>query len=341
MLVVNNNFVFSKTKDDVIADFDALCRTDADAMVIHHSQWSSRSGCPTPRKLYLYRVMRTGQLLSEYFHWKHRVRTRTIWMDSGANVLARWTRDPSFLKGASRRVRRHSPRQQSEKADFLTVQLNSALLTLTHFRATVSKHLCDTAPRAARVLDFSAGWGDRLTGFLASERVECITLIDPRHGSIAACKQQHRFVKSQKILRTYEEGAETALPRLASRSVDLIVTSPPYFDLEHYGETAREAKGQIRTKVRSLDEYIAVFLEPVLRHCERVLASGGTLAINIDDNPRAGVAICAPALKIASSFPSLRLLGTAGLRKGKGFGQGLHRQSSDVQAEPIYIFRKR
>lgn len=217
------------------------------------------------------------------------------------------------------------------------VRTNSALMTLTHFRASVSKYLSE-ATNARRVLDFSAGWGDRLTGFLASPCVEHIVLIDPRPGSLRACESQHLFVESTQHLDLYQDGAEVVLPQLPTESVDLIVSSPPYFDLEHYGETEKEAVGQIRNKVSTLDQYLHVFLKPVLYECERILVTGGTLALNIDDNSKAGVLLCRPALDIIGET-KLRLVGTAGLRKAHGFGQGIHRPGI-TKAEPVYIFRK-
>lgn len=340
MLVVKGAFVCSLTARQVHDDFEKLCNLEPSDLVEVHSRWESRNNCPMPRKIFIYRTLKTGQALSEYFHWRHRVRTSTTWFKSGKEVLDRWKSDPSFLGAASRRIQFHSPKNSQEKLAFATVQLNSALLTLTHFRATVSKHLCDTSPKAARVLDFSAGWGDRLTGFMASPRVQHITLIDPRRGSIEACEKQHKFVRSTQTLVLYQQGAEVILPRLPSNSVDLIVTSPPYFDLEHYGESERESQGQIRNKAQSLEEYLHIFLEPVLRNCARVLSSHGRLALNIDDNPRADVILCRPALNILKSISSLEFVGTAGLRKGKGFGRAI-RQSTNPKAEPIYIFQKR
>lgn len=337
MIVRDKQLVYTRTDREVRADFENLCALPAENM-IELKTFVSR-GCPMPRKLHLYRTMRTGQMLAERFHWRDRVHTGTVHHpeQSASRQLQRWTADPAFLKQAHERLRRVSPSPDEEAARFKTIMLNSTLLTLTHFRASVSKHLCDTLV-ARRVLDFSAGWGDRTTGFLASASVEDITLIDPRASSLRACRAQHAFVRSTKRLRTYQKGAEDVMRTLPSNAYDLIVTSPPYFDLEHYGTNEQDARGQIRLKVSTPQDYIRVFLEPVLRECARVLAPRGIVAINVDDNPQKGVFLCKPTMKILSAQPGMVFLGTAGLRKGKGFGQGIG--ATDARAEPIYLFMK-
>ena len=298
-----------------------------------------RSGAPTPKKLkLLFKSPHIGQLLSEFFHWKSRSKTSTIWLSSANEIMKRRKAEPKFLNGAEGRLIRCTRRTMNPcELEYEVVRTNSSLLTLTHFRASVSKYFCDTlTPR--NVLDFSAGWGDRLTGFLASTSVESITLIDPRPSSIQQCIKQHSFVSSTKAIRVYQQGAEDALKHIQDNSIDLIISSPPYFNLELYGETEEEAVNQIRNKVTSTSGYIEVFLRPVLHHCSRVLTRGGTLALNIDDNPRVNVVLCQSVLDIAEET-CMCLIGTAGLRKGTGFGQGLHSKTS-TKAEPIYVFKK-
>ena len=339
MLVRRGKLVCTHTEADVLEDFRRLRDTPADDLV-DDVAWTTRNeGCPAPKRLHLYRTLRTGQMLSEYFHWKHRVRTSTAHKPSGQDVLDQWTRDPKTLDNMHKHTLRATPHTTDEYQRYRTVFLNSALYTLSHWRASVSKHLADTV-HAERVLDFSAGWGDRLTGFLASESVREITLVDPRPGSIRACRKQHalvrRLLSSPKTLHTHQAGAEKVLPALPGSHYDLIVTSPPYLDLERYGETAAERVGQIWQRATTHDAFVSLFLEPVLRHCARILAPSGVLALNVDDNPRKGIVLCQPVLDLMKKHTKLVFVGTAGLRKGKGY-DNMHGQSQ-VRAEPIYIF---
>lgn len=340
MIISNARFAYRRSDAEVRADFDRLRNARPEDLVESSSDWEVRTGCPTPRKVFLFRNVRMGQYLSERMHWKHRVRTGTIWWKSGQDTLERLLANRETLRNTLERIRNASRKTMTpDELLYEAVRTNSALMTLTHFRTSVSKYLCDVL-EARTVLDFSAGWGDRLTGFLASEHVTDITLIDPRPGSISACKRQHAFVRSPARLVTYQRGAEDVVPTLPSHTYDLVVSSPPYFNIEHYGETPAEARGQIRTKVDDVDGYLRVFLRPVLTHSARVLKRGGVLAINVDDNVRTNNYLCKPTLDILNGIPALKFVGTAGLRKGSGFGQFQHTKTR-TKAEPIYLFEKR
>ncbi len=73
---------------------------------------------------------------------------------------------------------------------------------------------------------------------------------------------------------------------LANESVDLIVTSPPYFNVKDYSKdgfqnaTHSEVKCGDLGRCESFDDYINGLLE-VWRECERVLAKNGKLCINV------------------------------------------------------------
>ena len=86
------------------------------------------------------------------------------------------------------------------------------------------------------------------------------------------------------------------------------------------------------------DEYLKVFLEPVIKEVARILVSGGVLALNVDDHGGKGVVLCKHTLEFAKNH-GLKLIGTAGLRKGSGMGRGLDRDVGTI-AEPIYMFHK-
>jgi len=356
-----STLVWHDKEEDVRHDFGLLCDMPLSSAASSSLEWECSHAPIMEPKLNLYSNMLPGQLLSQHFHWKHRIRTSTVHQPSAQKVISKWRAEPHRWTQAVARLSKwkYSPKRKATFADPESCQaanakedeeerrrlrsfadaivFNSALLTLTHFRASVAAHLCRTES-ARHVLDFSAGWGDRLTGFLSSPCVESITLVDPRGGSIRACKRQHSFVGSKQDLITKQGPAEEVLPTLPSQSYDLILTSPPYYDLECYGETEVEARGQIRSRVDSLDGYHSSFLSPVLEQCLRLLRpEGGLLALNVDDNPRRGIRICQKVIDLCLSI-GLVPVGTSGLRKGRGFGKGC--QTSVPLAEPIYLFRR-
>jgi DNA modification methylase len=66
------------------------------------------------------------------------------------------------------------------------------------------------------------------------------------------------------------------MPELADRSVELVVTSPPYWQIKDYGSPGQIGYGQ------SLHEYLGD-LQQVWDECCRVLRDGGRLCVNIGD----------------------------------------------------------
>jgi DNA modification methylase len=75
-------------------------------------------------------------------------------------------------------------------------------------------------------------------------------------------------------------GDARALP-LPDSSVDLIVTSPPYFGLRVYQDGGRAYIGQIGAESNPA-EYVAALLD-VVRECVRVLKPTGSLWVNLGD----------------------------------------------------------
>lgn len=67
------------------------------------------------------------------------------------------------------------------------------------------------------------------------------------------------------------------LLNIDSKSVDCIITSPPYYQLRKYGESDSEIGQE-----QSVNEYI-LNLNKVFTQCKRILKSDGTLFINISD----------------------------------------------------------
>ena len=64
------------------------------------------------------------------------------------------------------------------------------------------------------------------------------------------------------------------MPGMPAESVDLIITSPPYFDIKAYS-SEEDQIGNIHV----FDSYISKLLE-VWRECQRVLVPNGKLVIN-------------------------------------------------------------
>lgn len=129
---------------------------------------------------------------------------------------------------------------------------------------------------AKSVLDFSAGWGDRLLGCLAAG-VSYVG-VDPNPGvHIGYAEMIARFTSDSARYTTITAPFQTA--QLPDRTYDLIFTSPPYFDLELYGDDPAQSTVQFS----ALDEWFEGFLMTSLRKAWQLLDIGGHMVIIINN----------------------------------------------------------
>ena len=137
-----------------------------------------------------------------------------------------------------------------------------------------------------KMLDFSAGWGDRLSGACASSTVNHYVGIDPRKENHPIYKQQAEFY--QKHTSFFENPTKVDLHQSPAEDFDyseyhdyfdLVFTSPPYFNVERYGDD--ETQSWIRYQsIQAWNEY---FLHKALEKIIPTMKKGGKMAINIAD----------------------------------------------------------
>ena len=182
------------------------------------------------------------------------------------------------------------------------------------FRPSVAKQLYETF-QAKRILDPSAGWGDRLSGFLSAEETEHYVGIDPNSAMHPKYKAQYDFY-SQRVSGKKADfilsGSETVDLSEYKEYFDFCFTSPPYFDAERY--TTEPTQSFL--KYPTIDKWLEHFFFPTLKKCWDSLAVGGRLAINIVDvyvDPKNYTAeICKPMLDFMATLPNCHFEGTLG-----------------------------
>ena len=170
-------------------------------------------------------------------------------------------------------------------------KLNSALpekyrnMECNFFKATLAASVYDLFLRNKphkRVLDISAGWGDRLLAAL-SKNLESYLAYDPNAALQSGYKEMiDNYVDDEKEREHYQVIAapfETAETNLRGKTFDLIFTSPPYFDLEVF---TTEGEQSIVTH-STFDKWMVHFLFQSLYLAWDTLAADGNMVIHIDD----------------------------------------------------------
>jgi hypothetical protein len=201
------------------------------------------------------------------------------------------------------------------------------------FRPSAAKAVYDHF-KAQRVLAFSAGWGDRLAGFCASDYTREYFGCDPNKRLQAGYAGQIKLYGRDKQIRILPRAAEDC--DFPKGRFDLCFTSPPYFDREHYSSDA----GQSFRRYRDLDAWLEGFLYPTLAKAHRALRVGGILAINLSDvSTEDGVARIAYAMnEYIGKALRARYVDCWGLAVPKRPARGA--RNGGLFAEPIWIWRR-
>lgn len=153
------------------------------------------------------------------------------------------------------------------------------------FKPNVAKSLYEFYD-AKTVLDFSMGWGDRLAGFFASSNTEHYIGIDPRKENHPIYLEQAKyyetnngFFENKKTYEFHESPAEDFDFGKYKNTVDVVFTSPPYFNVERYSHD--DTQSWVRYK--EIGDWNKDFLHTTLKKIIPTLKEGGIMAINIAD----------------------------------------------------------
>lgn len=352
--VRNGKLVCTTTRDEAIQALHELADMDSSALYKGSVVWTpthnskSKTGLltPTPTRLGLLEPTKKGKNFSNYFSWRDRAAVEKPGHVTIHKILERWRQNPESGRKAMQRVQKYAPNRHGEDLLFYAARLGSSFMSVNTFPPSVSKYFAD-ALGSKRVLDFSAGWLDRLAGFLAAPSVQSITLIEPRPSAAGYAQEMTQIARKELkravTLKVHVAGAEVAMPKMAGRSLDkgakfdLIISSPPYFNLEHYDTSSKNAKLQVMATCANNQEYLDKFLFPVADAATKLLTPGGVLVINIDDNSHRKVDVCGPLVQHMQKKKDVTLVGTMGLRKNV-LVNSMPNSVAGKRGEPVYIW---
>ena len=205
-----------------------------------------------------------------------------------------WTRTPSgwrtwqTVDGIKTIVRAFwSLEKVLTKVDLQSIRMATTLrkYVASQFKPSIAKAFYDYF-RSVNVLDFSAGWGDRLAGFYCGETTKSFVGIDPNSTNHPNYKRQVEFYKKHQTF--FEEQKQVELICSPAEDVDyskyenyfdMIFTSPPYFDVEKYSDEDTQSYKRYTT----IDSWNENFLHKTIGKLIPTLKKDGILAVNIAD----------------------------------------------------------
>ena len=235
------------------------------------------------------------------------------------------------------------------------------------FKPNVAKVLYDKLG-SKNILDFSAGWGDRLAGFYASETSEYYVGIDPRKENHPIYNEQSEFYDTHRTMFEPKKKVEFICSPAEevdftkyNDTFDTVFTSPPYFNVERYSYDDTQSW----VKYKEINEWNEQFLQRTLKNLWCSLKSNGYLLVNISDvysnskwsTDRGWLEICNPMNNFLSTFSDSEYQGCigmelakrpnsggAGTAKSKDYTEEALKKAEETKdktfCEPIWIWRK-
>jgi len=244
----------------------------------------------------------------------------------------------------------------------------------SQFKPNVAKVLYDKLG-SQNILDFSAGWGDRLAGFYGSETGKYYLGIDPRKENHPIYKEQKEFYEKHRNM-FFEVDKDCEFIELPAEDVDFkeyedifdtVFTSPPYFGVERYSYD--DTQSWVRYK--TIDEWNEKFLQKTLKKLWVSIKSDGYLLVNISDvysssgakqkrlnsHGKKWLEICNPMNDFLSTFHDSEYQGCIGMEMAQRPNSGGAGTASDNRfteeslqlaqetngktfCEPIWIWKK-
>ena len=170
-------------------------------------------------------------------------------------------------------IRMHSTPYKSEIRKMLIMM--GGLGSVTKYRTITSKAIVQFF-QARNVLDPCVGWGGRMLGTLAASPHTTYTGCEPDPNTYSSLKKivmdnaLPEEVRKRAIL--LQAPAETGLDQIRRMGslYDMILTSPPYFNLEIY-----TAGDQSTNQLKCWDDWVEKWLKPVILKCLSMLKHEG------------------------------------------------------------------
>lgn len=317
--------------EDAKFDFQNLCNLNTKSM-IKKGDIFTRYEYEFPMSHYYIEQVKTGNISSDYFQQYNR-----FLCDSqvAPSPYRSWY-IPKFRNGVLNALFTLKYKEINNTKLRSAISLRKYIAA--QFKPSVAKCLYNVF-EAKNILDFSSGWGDRLSAFHSAEQTETYVGIDPNARLFPQYKKQQKLYKSvsNKEALLFNECAETFDFEKLNKKFDFIFTSPPYFNIEKY----TQEDNQSYKKYRKFENWLENFLFVILKKAWDQLEDGGILAINISDvySGHKINNICDPMNDFISQLEGSFYMGCLGMKMSKR-PNNKTTQKEGKFVEPVWIFSK-
>ena len=210
---------------------------------------------------------------------------------------------------------------------------------VSNFRQTAAKAIYQTfLPNdGGKVYDPSMGYGGRILGAMSSEKVLHYTGTDPCQLTMTGLKQFTEDFSSFKDKTTLiQDGSENSDKYIKKNSIDLVFTSPPYFNCEVYSDEETQSWKQFSTK----EMWMQGFMKKTMENCKSFIKKDGYIIINIA-NVKTYPNIEEDFVKMATKDVGLNLVDNLKLELANIAIVNSGGKNTEVKSEPIFVFQKK
>ena len=339
------------TEKECLTDYKRLKGVKWNDLYIN-KQWFARSEYDWDRSDNLIKRLNVGNKASNYFQQKNR------WSVDGTvspGPLRTWKNEKFMYTLMGSLFTLKVPKVNKS---VLRTCISLRKYICSQFKPNVAKGIYDRY-ECKNVLDFSAGWGDRLCGFYASEHGELFVGIDPRKENHPIYEEQAEFYKKHSTFFENEkrhelicEPAEDVDLSKYEGMMDIVFTSPPYFNVERYSHD--DTQSWVRYK--NIELWNENFLQKAVKNVWKCLRKGGILMVNISDvNASSGgkkdwLKICDPMNDYINTLDDSEYVECFGMEMAKrpnsiGVGtaegdENNNEKEGDTFGEPVWVWKK-
>lgn len=148
--------------------------------------------------------------------------------------------------------------------------------SISGFMPCVAKAIYEKyCPENGKVLDFCSGYGGRLFGAFANDKVLSYTGIEANFKSYYNTGELYRnllkFSKKKKQVVLINQDSITGMKQFNDNSFDFCFTSPPYFDTEEYSDEESQSRLQYISYGKWFNEYLIKSIEEARRISKKVI----------------------------------------------------------------------
>ena len=198
------------------------------------------------------------------------------------------------------------------------------------------------------IFDMSCGFGSRMSACLLARRNYYGT--DPNKTLFKKLEEYRQFFKDNNLPLTdlfhsnivncnlFCQGSEDFIPELEGK-IDFCFSSPPYFDLESYGDD----EGQSIKKFSGYRNWLDGFMKPTTENCYRYLKIGKFLAINIKNIKGSHYRLFDDTKRIIENIDGFEYIETITIEQTSSKKALFDFRNLNVESqvkEPVMIFKK-